>query len=170
MCVAQRPLHQTPDWPVRCGALHSIRDGWSVSCDFWPYSADFQSPRYEIHAASPEFYWEGAPRETKTFVLILRDPDAPRTNGFTHWLLHNIPPNITRISENLSKQNPAVDRGPQGKNDSGKLGYIGPCPPSGRHRYFARLYALRKELDLPPGASPMEVRVALRAKSSNRWS
>jgi Raf kinase inhibitor-like YbhB/YbcL family protein len=113
---------------------------------------------------SPEFYWEGAPRETKAFVLILHDPDAPRNDGFTHWLLYNIPPNITRISENLSKKSPAVDSGLQGKNDSGKLGYVGPCPPSGRHRYFARLYALRKELDLPPGASPMEVRSALEGK------
>jgi phosphatidylethanolamine-binding protein (PEBP) family uncharacterized protein len=58
-----------------------------------------------------EFYWEGAPRETKAFVLILHDPDAPRNDGFTHWLLYNIPPNITRISENLSKQSPAVDSG-----------------------------------------------------------
>src|SRR5437667_92101 len=62
---------------------------------------------------SPEFYWEDAPRETKAFVLILHDPDAPRNDGFTHWLLYNISPNVTRISEDVSKQGPVA--GLQGK-------------------------------------------------------
>jgi Raf kinase inhibitor-like YbhB/YbcL family protein len=113
---------------------------------------------------SPEFYWEGAPRETRAFVLILHDPDAPRDNGFTHWLLYDIPPDVTHIREDFPKQAPTADSGLQGKNDYGKLGYAGPCPPSGRHRYFARLYALRKQLGLPPGATPIEVRLALEGK------
>ena len=57
-----------------------------------------------------------------------------------------------------------ANSGVQGKNDSGKLGYTGPCPPSGRHRYFARLYALRKELNLPPGATANDVKQALEGK------
>jgi Raf kinase inhibitor-like YbhB/YbcL family protein len=123
-------------------------------------------PRFtcEGENISPEFYWVDAPKETKSFVLILHDPDAPRDNGFTHWLLYDIPPNVTHIPENLPKQASVADSGLQGKNDSGKLGYTGPCPPSRRHRYFARLYALRKQLDLPPGATPMEVKMALEGK------
>jgi len=113
---------------------------------------------------SPEFYWEDAPKGTKSFVLILHDPDAPRDNGFTHRLLYDIPPGVTRIGADLPKQAPVADSGLQGKNDSGKLGYTGPCPPSGRHRYFARLYGLRKQLDLPPGATAMEVKMALEGK------
>lgn len=113
---------------------------------------------------SPELYWEGAPQETRSFVLILHDPDAPRDDGFTHWLLYDIPPTVTHIPEDISQQAPVAESGLQGKNDSGKLGYTGPCPPSGRHRYFARLYALRKKLDLPPGATPTEVKLALEGK------
>jgi len=66
---------------------------------------------------SPEFYWEDAPKETKSFVLILHDPDALRDNGFTHWLLYDIPPGVTRIREDLPKQAPVADSGLQGKND-----------------------------------------------------
>src|ERR1700758_624275 len=105
---------------------------------------------------SPEFSWEDAPKETKSFVLILHDPDAPRKDGFTHWLLYDIPPTVKSIRENLPKQVPVSNAGLQGKNDSGQLGYTGPCPPSGNHRYFARLYALRKQLDLQPGATAQE--------------
>jgi len=113
---------------------------------------------------SPEFYWEDAPVETKSFVLTLHDPDAPRRDGFTHWLLYDIPPNITRIREGLPPQAPALDAGVQGKNDFGKLGYSGPCPPSGTHRYFARLYALRKPVALPSGATASDIKSALEGK------
>src|ERR1700747_1645814 len=65
---------------------------------------------------SPEFYWVDAPKETKSFVLILHDPDAPRDNGFTHWLLYDIPPDVTHIPENLPKQASVADSGLQGKN------------------------------------------------------
>ena len=75
-----------------------------------------------------------------------------------------IPPDVRRISEDLPSQASITDTGQQGRNDSGKLGYTGPCPPTGRHRYFARLYALRKQLDLPPGATPIEVKLALEGK------
>jgi Raf kinase inhibitor-like YbhB/YbcL family protein len=123
-------------------------------------------PRFtcEGENISPEFYGADAPKETKSFVLILHDPDAPRDNAFTHWLLYDIPPNVTRIREDLPKQAPVADSGLQGKNDSGKLGYTGPRPPSGRHRYFALLYALRKQIGLPPGATAMEVKMALEGK------
>jgi Raf kinase inhibitor-like protein, YbhB/YbcL family len=113
---------------------------------------------------SPELAWEAAPKETKSFVLILHDPDAPRRNGFTHWLLYDIPATINRVREHVPKAAQLADAGVQGRNDSGEIGYTGPCPPSGRHRYFARLYALREKLGLPAGATAAEVQIALDGK------
>lgn len=110
---------------------------------------------------SPEFSWTGIPAEAKSLVLIVHDPDAPKANGFTHWVLYNIPPELTRIDENVSKQAAVTAMGTQGKNDAGRIGYVGPCPPSGTHRYFARLYALREKLNLEPGASHEDVKTAI---------
>ena len=113
---------------------------------------------------SPEFFWDGAPKEAKFLVLILHDPDAPRRNGFTHWLLYDIPAAIDRVRENVPRHEQLADAALQGRNDSGEIGYTGPCPPTGRHRYFARLYALRDKLGLPAGATADEVRLALDGK------
>jgi Raf kinase inhibitor-like YbhB/YbcL family protein len=110
---------------------------------------------------SPEFSWKDPPSETKTFALVLHDPDAPRAGGFTHWVVYNISANTGRIGEGAPKQGRVSGVGLQGKNDSGKIGYVGPCPPSGTHRYVARLYALDAELPLPPGASHEELRSAM---------
>jgi len=113
---------------------------------------------------SPELSWEGAPKETKFFVLILHDPDAPRRNGFTHWLLYDIPAAIDRVRENVPRHEQLADAALQGRNDSGEIGYTGPCPPTGRHRYFLRLYALREKLGLTAGATADEVQIALDGK------
>ena len=110
---------------------------------------------------SPEFSWRDAPVETKTFALVLHDPDAPRAGGFTHWVVYNIPANTGHIGEGTPKQGRVPDVGLQGRNDSGKIGYMGPCPPSGAHRYVARLYALDAELPLAPGASHKELSSAM---------
>lgn len=111
---------------------------------------------------SPALRWEDAPEATKSFVLILHDPDAPQHDGFFHWLLYNIAPSITEIREGVPRAQEEIEGlGTQGKNDSGTIGYIGPCPPSGSHRYFARLYALREELGLEPGATGQQVRSAM---------
>src|SRR5947199_10020981 len=111
--------------------------------------------------ASPEFSWKEAPGETKSFALVLHDPDAPRAGGFTHWVVYNIPAKTGHLGEGTPKQGRAPDVGLQGKNDSGKIGYMGPCPPSGTHRYIARLYALDAELPLAPGASHEELSSAM---------
>jgi Raf kinase inhibitor-like YbhB/YbcL family protein len=110
---------------------------------------------------SPELSWSDTPAQTKCFVLILHDPDAPRANGFVHWLVYNIPPGVTHAEENVPRQAEVPGLGLQGKNDAGTIGYIGPCPPQGMHRYSFRLYALRKQLDLPPGASYEELESAM---------
>ena len=100
---------------------------------------------------SPDLSWRDAPPETKSFVLILHDPDAPRAGGFTHWVVYNIPAGTSHIEENIPQQATVEGLGVQGKNDAGEIGYMGPCPPSGTHRYFARLFAVDRELDLKPG-------------------
>ncbi len=114
---------------------------------------------------SPEFAWQDAPKETKSFVFLIHDPDAPRKDGFAHWVLYNIPATVASIEENVPPKRAAMEGlGLQGKNDSGKIGYTGPCPPSGTHRYFARVYALRQKLDLQPGATYQEVIAAMEGK------
>ena len=118
----------------------------------------------DVEDISFEFSCEDAPKETKSFVLILHDPDAPRRNGFTHWLLCDIPPTVKSLREKLPKHVPVLIAGLQGKNDSGEVGYTGPCPPFCNHRYFARLYALRKQPDLQPGANAQELQLALEGK------
>ena len=111
---------------------------------------------------SPELSWSDAPKGTKCFVLIMHDPDAPRTGGFTHWVVYNIPSQTNHIEENVSKQEQIPGVGTHGKNDAGKLGYVGPAPPSGVHRYFFRLFALDSSLDLGPGATHKQVSAAMR--------
>jgi Raf kinase inhibitor-like YbhB/YbcL family protein len=113
---------------------------------------------------SPPLFWTDAPKETKSFVLVLHDPDAPRKEGFTHWVVYNIPANINRIAENVPHNASVQGVGLQGRNDSGTVGYKGPCPPSGMHRYFARLYALRAELELEQNAIYADVIAAMRDK------
>jgi hypothetical protein len=110
---------------------------------------------------SPDYSWQSAPKEAKAFVLIIHDPDAPKKDGFTHWLLYNIPPNVRGLREDVPKEPEVPGTGVQGRNTEGKFGYTGPCPPSGSHRYFARLYALRKKLALDPGADAKEVQSAM---------
>ena len=77
------------------------------------------------------------------------------------WVVYNIPPSLGSAAENVPKQELVASLGLQGKNDGGKVGYVGPCPPSGKHRYFFGLFALDKELDLPPGASHQQVTSAM---------
>jgi Raf kinase inhibitor-like YbhB/YbcL family protein len=107
---------------------------------------------------SPALSWSEAPVETKCFALILHDPDAPPANGFAHWLVYNIPPDVTHIEEDVPRQAMIPGLGLQGRNDAGMIGYIGPCPPRGIHRYFFWLYALRRKLHLEPGASFEELK------------
>jgi Raf kinase inhibitor-like YbhB/YbcL family protein len=110
---------------------------------------------------SPEFSWTDVPAQTKSFAFLLHDPDAPKEGGFAHWVVYEIDPDVTQIEEEVPKQEKVAGLGIQGKNDAGKIGYMGPCPPSGTHRYFARLFALDTELKLKPGASYREVEAAI---------
>lgn len=107
---------------------------------------------------SPPLQWSGAPQETQAFVLVCDDPDAP--NGtWDHWILFNIPANVTELEENIRKIRPISSR--NGTNSWSQLGYGGPCPPKGQHRYFFKLYALDAALALPEGATKAEVEAAM---------
>ena len=101
------------------------------------------------------------PENTKSLVLVMYDPDAPR-GIFIHWIIYNIPPNITNIPEGLPKTPIVKGVGVKGRNDFGEIGYRGPCPPSGStHRYYIRLFALDTVLDLKPGATLEELEKAI---------
>jgi len=102
----------------------------------------------------------GQPQTAKSLVLIMDDPDVPAEirpeKMYDHWVVFNIPPTTHRIEEH------ATPPGIQGRNTGGKNQYAGPCPPYGEHRYFFKLYALDKMLDLPAGATKKEVEAALK--------
>jgi Raf kinase inhibitor-like YbhB/YbcL family protein len=105
---------------------------------------------------NPELRIEGVPAEAKSLALIVDDPDAP-VGLFTHWLVWNIDPKTTEIAES------SVPRGAlQGTNDFPGRGYDGPQPPSGTHRYFFKIFAIDRVLDLKSGAKRREVDAALR--------
>jgi Raf kinase inhibitor-like YbhB/YbcL family protein len=101
---------------------------------------------------SPPLSWRNAPPETRSFALIADGPDAPM-GTWIHWVLYNMPAQVNSLPEGVLIGPSLPDGGQQGKNGSGQLGYQGPCPPSGTHRYFFRLYALDKLLKMSPGAS-----------------
>jgi len=99
--------------------------------------------------------WSGTPAGTAWLVLIMDDPDAL---GFAHWIAYAIPPGTTRLAENAGAPS---SRMAQGTNDFGRVGYGGPCPPSGSHRYVFTLYALAAPLGLTGTPRASAVRAAL---------
>ena len=104
---------------------------------------------------SPPLQISDVPTEAKSLVLIVDDPDAP-SGLFTHWVVWNISPQATTIAEG------STPKGVQGTNDFGKSGYGGPCPPSGTHRYYFKVFALDRELDLPVGAKRSQLDSAMK--------
>jgi len=110
---------------------------------------------------SPELSWTNPPAGTRSFTLIADDPDAP-AGTWTHWVLFDLPAQTITLPEGVAKVDEVPDGGRQGRNDFRKIGYGGPCPPPGKpHRYFFKLYALDKALNLKPGASKQEVEQAM---------
>jgi len=114
---------------------------------------------------SPHVGWEDVPEGTKSFVLIMDDPDAP-VGTFTHWVVYDIPSQTRELLENFPKV-PEISGIKQGINDFGRVGYGGPCPPRGHgyHRYFFKVFALNVEsLGLPPGSTRREVESKMKGK------
>jgi len=108
---------------------------------------------------SPPLSWREAPAGVVTFVLVMDDPDAP-AGTWVHWVLFNVPPSETDLREGESLARGAV----QGTNSWDRRGYGGPCPPSGTHRYFFKLYALDGPLDLGGDATAEAVTEAMRGR------
>ncbi|HEY9762398.1 MAG TPA: YbhB/YbcL family Raf kinase inhibitor-like protein [Trichocoleus sp.] len=109
---------------------------------------------------SPPLNWDGAPEGTQSFALIVNDRDAP-DGKFAHWLIYNLPPDLREIPEGMGNREARSNGIQQGKNDFGQIGFGGPCPPEGTHRYFFKLYALDQMLDLGPGATREELQQAI---------
>lgn len=108
----------------------------------------------------PALHWEGEPDQTKSFALIMEDPDAPG-GTWNHWLVWDIPANLHSVPDNREH----ASRVKSGTNDFGKLGYGGPCPPKrgGSHRYFFRLFALDTAVvGVPDGAQRPALEKALK--------
>ena len=121
-------------------------------------------PEYTCEGSdiSPQLDWIGIPEEAKSLALIVDDPDAPG-GVFTHWVIFNIPPDSSGLSEAFPSTPGLPDGTLQGGNDFGRTGYGSPCPPPGKsHRYRFTLYALDKKLDLVAGSSKNQILDAAR--------
>jgi Raf kinase inhibitor-like YbhB/YbcL family protein len=109
---------------------------------------------------SPPLMWSGIPDGAKSLALICDDPDAP-SKTWVHWVLYNMPPELTGLPDSILS-NEVLDNGARhGITDFGRFGYGGPCPPSGTHRYFFKLYALDTMLDLPERADKRQLEAAM---------
>ena len=104
---------------------------------------------------SPPLLFTDVPKETKSLALISDDPDAP-VGTWVHWLLWNIDPSVSEVSEGSTPKGAIA-----GTTSFKKTGYGGPCPPFGTHRYFFKLYALDTRLDLPPSSGKKELEAAM---------
>lgn len=105
---------------------------------------------------SPPLEWTDPPPGTQSFALIMDDPDAP-VGVWDHWVLFNIPPETRSLPEGVPPDPDLAQGGRHGRNSWKRLGYGGPCPPGGTHRYFFRLYALDTVLNLSSGATKKDV-------------
>jgi Raf kinase inhibitor-like YbhB/YbcL family protein len=105
--------------------------------------------------SSPPLQIAEVPSGAKSLALIVDDPDAP-SGLFTHWMVWNISPQTSTVAEG------SAPKGVHGANDFGKSGYGGPCPPSGTHRYYFKIFALDRELDLPSGAKRSQLDAAMK--------
>lgn len=109
---------------------------------------------------SPPLQWQNVPAGTESLALIMDDPDAPR-GTWVHWVLYDLPPETSELPENAAMAGSLPGGSSQGTNSWNRLGFGGPCPPSGTHRYFFKLYALDTQLDLAAGATKDQLLVAM---------
>jgi Raf kinase inhibitor-like YbhB/YbcL family protein len=110
---------------------------------------------------SPPLAWSGVPEVARSLALICEDPDAPR-GAWTHWVIFDIPATVKELGEGVPalervEVTPGGEAALQGKNDFKKTGYGGPCPPSGTHRYFFRIYSLDTGLGLGSGTTRQDL-------------
>jgi Raf kinase inhibitor-like YbhB/YbcL family protein len=104
--------------------------------------------------------WGLVPEGTKSIALICDDPDAP-VGTWVHWVYYDIPADTKGLPENIAPQENPDNGGKQGTNDFRRIGYGGPCPPGGTHRYYFKIYALDTILNLPAGADKKKLLKAM---------
>ncbi len=109
---------------------------------------------------SPALRWEGEPASTKSFALICSDPDAPH-GTFIHWVLYDIPSNVHELPEGIMGGDTLSNGAKQGMSSFNKIGFGGPCPPSGTHHYHFDLFAIDTMLNKPAGLSEEQLRTAM---------
>jgi len=132
------------------GAPMNIQITSAAFADGQPIPAKYTADGSDI---SPPLAWTNAPAGTKSFALIVDDPDAP-AGTWVHWVIYNLPPTATMLAENTPQSPQLPDGSSQGLNSFKKTGFNGPAPPPGKaHRYFFKIYALDATLDLKPGAT-----------------
>jgi Raf kinase inhibitor-like YbhB/YbcL family protein len=110
---------------------------------------------------SPPLQWVGIPKGTKSFALISDDPDAP-VGIWVHWIMWNIPAEANQLPEGIPQVKQLQDGSIQGLNSYPRCGYSGPCPPSGTHRYYFKIYALDAMLDLPADSTNKDLLKAMK--------
>jgi Raf kinase inhibitor-like YbhB/YbcL family protein len=111
---------------------------------------------------SPALSWTTAPNGTQSFALVMEDPDAPGKT-WVHWVLYDLPATERELPEGVSPKRTLPSGARQGRNDFGKTGYGGPCPPPGpAHRYYFKLYALDNRLGVQAGATRAQVDRSMR--------
>ena len=109
---------------------------------------------------SPPLVWSPPPADTRSLALICDDPDAPGKT-WVHWVIYNLPPSTHSLPEAVPRESAIAGSGIQGINDFHQPAYGGPCPPEGIHRYFFKLYALDKTIELPSRATKAELEAAM---------
>ena len=109
---------------------------------------------------SPPLSWSDIPGGAKSLALIADDPDAP-AGTWVHWVAWNIPVAARGLEENVSKRDALPNSAKQGMSDFRRIGYGGPCPPSGTHRYFFKLYALDTTFELPGSTTKKDLERAM---------
>jgi Raf kinase inhibitor-like YbhB/YbcL family protein len=149
-CGSQMPREPEPEIPV----LNEVNTMKLTSPEFENEGRIPSEYTCDGSDTSPELNIADIPESTKSLVLICDDPDAP-AGTWDHWIVFNIAPTTSKIAKGAEPQ------GTAGKNSWGKAGYGGPCPPSGTHRYFFKLYALDTELDLPEGSAKADIEKAM---------
>lgn len=109
---------------------------------------------------SPPLSWGDMPEGTASIALICDDPDAPM-GTWVHWVLFDLQPDTRGLPENIPTEESLDMGGTHGTNDFRRLGYGGPCPPGGTHRYFFKIYALDKKMDIPAGSTKAQLLKAM---------
>lgn len=119
-------------------------------------------PKYTADGAnvSPPLNWQEIPEGAQSIVIIADDPDAPM-GTWVHWLIWNIPAGEAGIRENVPSAEALANGAVQGTTSFNRVGYGGPAPPSGTHRYYFKVYAIDKQLDLAPEARKADVEKAM---------